>query len=271
MEQKNRNFSKSKERNNLAFRIIPCLDVKNGSVVKGVNFVDLQDVGNPVAIAKAYNDKGADEIVFLDITASSDNRSIIIDMVRSVAKEIFIPFTVGGGVRNLDDIYALLDAGCDKVSINSAAIKNPALIEEGAKRFGSQCIVVAIDVKQCDSSDLDAPKWSVFINGGRIDTGIDYCQWAKRVESLGAGEILLTSMDKDGTKNGYDLPLLQWSAKNVKIPLIASGGAGNMQDILEAYQNGADAALAASIFHYNEIAISDLKQYLADNAVPIRL
>lgn len=271
MEQKNRNFSKSKECNNLAFRIIPCLDVKNGSVVKGVNFVDLQDVGNPVAIAKAYNDKGADEIVFLDITASSDNRSIIIDMVSSVAKEIFIPFTVGGGVRNLDDIYALLNAGCDKVSINSAAIKNPSLIEEGAKRFGSQCIVVAIDVKRCDYSDLDTPKWSVFINGGRIDTGIDYCQWVKRVESLGAGEILLTSMDKDGTKNGYDLPLLQWSAKNVKIPLIASGGAGNMQDILEAYQNGADAALAASIFHYNEIAISDLKQYLADNAVPIRL
>lgn len=268
MEQKNRNFSKSKEHNNLAFRIIPCLDVKNGSVVKGVNFVDLQDVGNPVAIAKAYNDKGADEIVFLDITASSDNRSIIIDMVRSVAKEIFIPFTVGGGVRNLDDIYALLDAGCDKVSINSAAIKNPNLIEEGAKRFGSQCIVVAIDVKLRESG---RDSWGVFINGGRIDTGIDYCQWAKRVESLGAGEILLTSMDKDGTKNGYDLPLLQWSAKNVKIPLIASGGAGNMQDILEAYQNGADAALAASIFHYNEIAISDLKQYLADNAVPIRL
>ena len=168
----------------------------------------------------------------------------------------------------MDDIYALLNAGCDKVSINSAAIKNPALIEEGAKRFGSQCIVVAIDVKLRESG---RNSWGVFINGGRIDTGIDYCQWAKRVKYLGAGEILLTSMDKDGTKNGYDLPLLQWSAKNVKIPLIASGGAGNMQDILEAYQNGADAALAASIFHYNEIAISDLKQYLADNAVPIRL
>ena len=263
MEQINRNSNN----NNLAFRIIPCLDVKNGSVVKGVNFVDLQDVGSPVAIAKAYNDKGADEIVFLDITASSDNRSIIIDMVQSVAKEIFIPFTVGGGVRNLDDIYALLNAGCDKVSINSAAIKNPRLIEEGAKRFGSQCIVVAIDVKRIERES----KWSVFINGGRIDTKIDYCKWAKQVESLGAGEILLTSMDSDGTKNGYDLPLLQWSAKNVKIPLIASGGAGNMAHILEAYKSGADAALAASIFHYNEIAIADLKKYLAENGVPIRL
>ena len=270
MDKTNRDSNQSNHNlNNLAFRIIPCLDVKNGSVVKGVNFVDLQDVGSPVAIAKAYNDKGADEIVFLDITASSDNRSIIIDMVRSVAREIFIPFTVGGGVRNLDDIYALLNAGCDKVSINSAAIKNPALIEEGAKRFGSQCIVVAIDVKRRESNKGDS--WSVFINGGRIDTKIDYFEWAKRVENLGAGEILLTSMDSDGTKNGYDLPLLQWSAKNVKIPLIASGGAGNMQHILEAYQNGADAALAASIFHYNEIAIADLKKYLADNRVPIRL
>ena len=265
MEQKS-DF-KSNINSNLAFRIIPCLDVKNGSVVKGVNFVDLQDVGSPVAIAKAYNDKGADEIVFLDITASSDGRDIIIDMVQKVAKEIFIPFTVGGGVRNLNDIYALLNAGCDKVSINSAAIKNPALIEESAKRFGSQCIVVAIDVKRIENQS----QWSVFINGGRIDTGIDYFKWIKNVESLGAGEILLTSMDSDGTKNGYDLPLLQWSAKNVKIPLIASGGAGNMQHILEAYQNGADAALAASIFHYNEIQIADLKKYLAKNAVPIRL
>lgn len=278
--------SKSGEKSNLAFRIIPCLDVKNGAVVKGVNFVDLQNVGNPVAIAKAYNDKGADEIVFLDITASSDNRSIIIDMVRSVAKEIFIPFTVGGGVRNLDDIYNLLNAGCDKVSINSTAIKNPQLIEDGAKRFGSQCIVVAIDVKRqtlgkssesrrnssdfwCDSSQQDS--WSVFINGGRIDTKIDYFQWAKRVENLGAGEILLTSMDSDGTKNGYDLELLKWSAENVKIPLIASGGAGNMKHIKEAYLYGADAALAASIFHYNEIAIPSLKQYLSAQNIPVRI
>ncbi len=262
---------------NLAFRIIPCLDVKNGAVVKGVNFVDLQDVGDPVAIAKAYNDKGADEIVFLDITASSDNRGIIIDMVKKVAKEIFIPFTVGGGVRNLDDIYNLLDAGCDKVSINSAAIKNPQLIEESAKRFGSQCIVVAIDVKRwnlVDSAQKDSQRkdsWSVFINGGRINTQIDYFEWAKRVESLGAGEILLTSMDTDGTKNGYDLELLKWSAENVKIPLIASGGAGNMEHIKEAYLCGADAALAASIFHYNEIAIPTLKQYLATQNIPMRI
>lgn len=269
MTQKNSiSFGKSiSEKSNLAFRIIPCLDVKNGAVVKGVNFVDLQNVGDPVAIAKAYNDKGADEIVFLDITASSDNRGIIIDMVRSVAKEIFIPFTVGGGVRNLDDIYNLLNAGCDKVSINSAAIKNPQLIEEGAKRFGSQCIVVAIDVKRQNLGD----SWSVFINGGRIDTKIDYFDWAKRVENLGAGEILLTSMDTDGTKNGYDLELLKWSAENVKIPLIASGGAGNMEHIKEAYLCGADAALAASIFHYNEIAIPALKQYLSAQNIPVRI
>ena len=269
------------EKSNLAFRIIPCLDVKNGAVVKGVNFIDLQNVGDPVAIAKAYNDKGADEIVFLDITASSDNRGIIIDMVRSVAKEIFIPFTVGGGVRNLDDIYNLLNAGCDKVSINSAAIKNPQLIEEGAKRFGSQCIVVAIDVKRRnggESSDFvgesgvdSSDSWSVYINGGRIDTQIDYFDWAKRVENLGAGEILLTSMDTDGTKNGYDLELLKWSAENVKIPLIASGGAGNMEHIKEAYLCGADAALAASIFHYNEIAIPALKQYLSTQNIPVRI
>lgn len=268
-------------KSNLAFRIIPCLDVKNGAVVKGVNFIDLQNVGDPVAIAKAYNDKGADEIVFLDITASSDNRGIIIDMVRSVAKEIFIPFTVGGGVRNLDDIYNLLNAGCDKVSINSAAIKNPQLIEEGAKRFGSQCIVVAIDVKRRnggESSDFvgesgvdSSDSWSVYINGGRIDTQIDYFDWAKRVEDLGAGEILLTSMDTDGTKNGYDLELLKWSAENVKIPLIASGGAGNMEHIKEAYLCGADAALAASIFHYNEIAIPALKQYLSAEKIPVRI
>ena len=269
MDKTNRDSNQSNHNlNNLAFRIIPCLDVKNGSVVKGVNFVDLQSVGDPVAIAKAYNDKGADEIVFLDITASVENRGAILEVVKKVAKEVFIPFSVGGGVRNLDDIYALLNAGCDKVSINSAAIKNPRLIEEGAKRFGSQCIVVAIDVKR---REFGRDLWSVFINGGRIDTGIDYFKWAKQVESLGAGEILLTSMDSDGTKNGYDLPLLQWSAKNVKIPLIASGGAGKMEHILEAYKCGADAALAASIFHYNEIAIADLKKYLAKNGVPIRL
>lgn len=256
--------------NNLAFRIIPCLDVKNGSVVKGVNFIDLQDVGNPVEIAKAYNDCGADEIVFLDITASSDNRNIIIDMVKAVAREIFIPFTVGGGVRNLDDIYNLLDAGCDKVSINSAAIKNPNLIEESAKRFGSQCIVVAIDIKRQHLAN-NANLWNVFINGGRVDTQIDYCEWAKQVEMLGAGEILLTSMDSDGTKNGYDLEALKWSSENVKIPLIASGGAGTMEHIKDAYLSGADAALAASIFHYKEIEIASLKSYLKSQNIPVRL
>lgn len=259
--------------NNLAFRIIPCLDVKNGSVVKGVNFIDLQDVGNPIEIAKAYNDCGADEIVFLDITASSDNRNIIIDMVKAVAREIFIPFTVGGGVRNLDDIYNLLDAGCDKVSINSAAINNPNLIAEGAKRFGSQCIVVAIDIKRQNQMQGNAhsTQWSVFINGGRVDTQIDYCAWAKRVEELGAGEILLTSMDSDGTKNGYDLEALKWSSENVKIPLIASGGAGTMEHIKDAYLSGADAALAASIFHYKEIEIASLKSYLKSQNIPVRL
>lgn len=258
--------------NNLAFRIIPCLDVKNGNVVKGVNFIDLQNVGNPVEIAKAYNDYGADEIVFLDITASSDNRNIIIDMVKAVAREIFIPFTVGGGVRNLDDIYYLLDAGCDKVSINSAAIKNPHLIEESAKRFGSQCIVVAIDIKRQNLADNTSTKsWNVFINGGRVDTKIDYCVWAKQVEELGAGEILLTSMDSDGTKNGYDLEALKWSSNNIKIPLIASGGAGTMEHIKEAYQNGADAALAASIFHYKEIEIPKLKSYLKSQNIPVRI
>lgn len=257
-------------KNNLAFRIIPCLDVKNGAVVKGINFIDLQNVGNPVEIAKAYNDEGADEIVFLDITASSDNRSTITDMVKAVAKEIFIPFTVGGGVRNIDDIYNLLDAGCDKVSINSATIKNPNLIEEGAKRFGSQCIVVAIDIKKHNTKD-SINSWSVYINGGRIDTKIDYCKWAKQVESLGAGEILLTSMDSDGTKDGYDLESLKWSKENIKIPLIASGGAGNMEHIKEAYQCGADAALAASIFHYKQIEIKDLKRYLKSQNIPVRI
>lgn len=261
-----------KAKNNLAFRIIPCLDVKNGAVVKGVNFIDLQDIGDPVAIAKAYNDKGADEIVFLDITASSDNRGTVIDMVRAVSREIFIPFTVGGGVRTLDDIYNLLNAGCDKVSINSAAIKNPRLIEESAKRFGSQCIVVAVDVKKCDFDDSRKnDSWSVFINGGRIDTKIDYFKWAKECESRGAGEILLTSMDSDGTKNGYDLNLLKWSAESLQIPIIASGGAGNMAHIKEAYESGADAALAASIFHYGEIEISALKSYLAQNQIPVRI
>ncbi|WP_258864871.1 imidazole glycerol phosphate synthase subunit HisF [Helicobacter sp. MIT 14-3879] len=256
-------------KNNLTFRIIPCLDVKNGQVVKGINFIDLANIGSPVEIAKKYNDEGADEIIFLDITASNENRNTTIDMVKIVSKEIFIPFAVGGGIRNLNDIYNLLNAGCDKVSINSSAIKNPSLIEEGAKRFGSQCIIVAIDVKR--NHNLKQSNWNVFINGGRVDTKIQYKQWVKEVESRGAGEILLTSMDNDGTKNGYDNELLSWSAENIKLPLIASGGAGTMEHIKDAYINGADAALAASIFHYKEIDIMKLKEYLLNQNIPVRI
>ncbi len=252
--------------NNLVFRIIPCLDVKNGKVVKGVNFIDLKDVGNPVEIASGYNIQMADEIVFLDITATNEDRGAMVNVVKSVAKEIFIPFTVGGGIKNLQDMYNLLDSGCDKISINSSAIKTPSLIQDGAKRFGSQCIVVAIDVKKVSET-----RWNVFINGGRIDTGIDYFDWVKEVENLGAGEILLTSMDRDGTKNGYDLDLLRWTSSNIKIPLIASGGAGTMEHIKEAYLAGANAALAASIFHYKEIEIPVLKKYLNDCNISVRI
>lgn len=252
--------------NNLVFRIIPCLDVKNGKVVKGVNFIDLKDVGNPVEIASGYNIQMADEIVFLDITATNEDRGAMVNVVKSVAKEIFIPFTVGGGIKNLQDMYNLLDSGCDKISINSSAIKTPSLIQDGAKRFGSQCIVVAIDVKKVSET-----RWNVFINGGRIDTGIDYFDWVKEVENLGAGEILLTSMDRDGTKNGYDLDLLRWTSSNIKIPFIASGGAGTMEHIKEAYLAGANAALAASIFHYKEIEIPVLKKYLNDCNISVRI
>ena len=286
----------NRPKNDLAFRIIPCLDIKNGRVVKGVNFLDLQDVGDPVACAAKYSQEGADEIVFLDISATHEERKILIETVRAVARAIFIPFTVGGGIRDLGDIYSLLDSGCDKISLNSAAIKNPTLIEEAAKRFGSQCVVVAIDVKKVGgvapqamksapknvpNAAEDAPqntpqnaphapqKWSVFINGGRIDTKKDYFAWLKEVESRGAGEILLTSMDKDGTKDGYDLELLGRSS--VKIPIIASGGAGTMAHIRDAALSGADAALAASIFHYREIGIGDLKRYLRENGVSVRV
>lgn len=252
--------------NNLVFRIIPCLDVKNGKVVKGVNFIDLKDIGNPVEIASGYNMQMADEIVFLDITATNEDRSTIVDVVKSVAKKIFIPFTVGGGIKSLQDMYNLLDAGCDKISINSSAIKTPSLISEGAKRFGSQCVVVAIDVKRVSNF-----RWNVFTNGGRIDTGINYFNWVKEVENLGAGEILLTSMDKDGTKDGYDLDLIKWTSLNIKIPLIASGGAGTMEHIKDAYLAGANAALAASIFHYKEIEIPILKSYLKDHSIPVRV
>jgi len=251
--------------NNFAKRIIPCLDVNNGRVVKGVNFVNLIDAGDPVEVAKIYNDSGADELCFLDITASFENRDTIVHVVESVAKQLFIPLTVGGGIRKIDDISRLLNVGCDKVSINSAAISNPNLIDEAAKKFGSQCVVVALDVKKTGNS------YNIFIHGGRTDTGIDAYKWAKEVESRGAGEILLTSMDCDGTKNGFDLEVTGKIGRMLKIPVIASGGAGNMEHIKEAFKCGADAALAASIFHFGEIEICDLKKYLAKNGIKVRV
>lgn len=248
-----------------AKRIIPCLDVKNGRVVKGVNFVNLIDTGDPVEIAKRYNDEGADELCFLDITASNENRKTIVDVVERVAKKLFIPLTVGGGIKNEEDINRLLSVGCDKISINSAAIANPNLIDLGANKFGSQCIVVAIDAKKVGED------YHVFINGGRVDTEIDALKWAKEVFERGAGEILLTSMDQDGMKNGYELTLTREVSKSVDIPVIASGGAGNMEHIRDVFLNGADAALAASIFHFGEIKINDLKQYLLTNGVSVRV
>ena len=248
-----------------AKRIIPCLDVKDGRVVKGVNFVGLKDAGDPVEIAKRYNDEGADELTFLDITASHEQRDTIVDIVKQVAREVFIPLTVGGGIRELNDIYRLLNVGCDKVSINSAAIKRPEFIDEGAKRFGAQCIVVAIDVKRTGD------QWNVYLNGGRVDTGINALEWAKEVVNRGAGEILLTSMDADGTKAGFDLSITEQISRAVNVPVIASGGAGTMEHIKEAFEHGADAALAASIFHYKEIDIMDLKRYLRDNGIAVRL
>lgn len=251
--------------NYFAKRIIPCLDVKDGRVVKGVNFVGLKDAGDPVEVARRYNEEGADELTFLDITASSDNRDTIVDIVAQVAREIFIPLTVGGGIRKLDDIYKLLNVGCDKVSVNSAAIKRPELIDEGAKRFGSQCIVTAIDVKKTGD------KYNVYLNGGRVDTGLDAIEWAKEVVDRGSGEILLTSMDADGTKEGFELNITEQISRAVHVPVIASGGAGTMQHIKEAFEHGADAALAASIFHYKEIDIMDLKHYLHEQNIPVRL
>jgi len=250
-----------------AKRIIPCLDVDNGRVVKGVNFVGLRDAGDPIEVAKRYNQEGADEITFLDIGASHEGRDTIVDVVREVAKEVFIPLTVGGGIRKLSDIYNLLNVGCDKVSINSAAIKRPQFINEASKRFGSQCIVVAIDAKR-----VSKDKWHIFTHGGRNDTKIDAIEWAKEAYDRGAGELLVTSMDADGTKEGFDNTLNSKIAKEVNIPLIASGGAGNMQHILEAFTIGkADAALAASIFHFKEIDIMDLKAYLKENNIPVRV
>lgn len=249
-----------------AKRIIPCLDVDNGRVVKGVNFVGLIDAGDPVEVAKRYNQEGADEITFLDIGASHEGRDTIVDVVKKVAKEVFIPLTVGGGIRKLDDIYKLLNVGCDKVSINSSAVINPNFINEASKRFGSQCIVVAIDVKKVEDGS-----YHVFVKGGREDTGLDAIKWAKEVYERGAGEILLTSMDADGTKAGFETNITKLISKEVDIPVIASGGAGTMEHIKEAFECGAEAALAASIFHFKEIDIMDLKKYLSENNIPIRL
>ncbi|MDO4563256.1 MAG: imidazole glycerol phosphate synthase subunit HisF [Clostridia bacterium] len=250
----------------LAKRIIPCLDVKDGRVVKGVNFVNLRDAGDPVETAAAYDRAGADELVFLDITATFESRSTVCDMVRKVAEKVFIPFTVGGGIRTPEDFRALLLAGADKVSVNSAAIDNPALITEAAKRFGSQCVVCAIDAKRTSSGS-----WEVYTSGGRVNRHIDALWWAKEAESLGAGEILLTSMDCDGTKEGYDVELTAAVSKNASIPVIASGGAGSVQDFANVFMSGhADAALAASLFHFGEIEISDLKSYLREQGVCVR-
>ncbi len=248
-------------------RIIPCLDVKGGRVVKGVNFVDLKDAGDPVEIAAAYDAAGADEVVFLDITASSDNRSTVIDMVRRVAERVFIPFTVGGGIRTVDDFRAILREGADKISVNSAAVSNPQLIADAADKFGSQCVVVAIDAKR----RADGSGWNIYKNGGRIDMGIDAVEWAVQTDRLGAGEILLTSMDCDGTKAGYDLELTRAIAQSVSIPVIASGGAGTKEHFYEALTRGkADAALAASLFHFKELEIMDLKNDLARRGVSVR-
>ena len=250
-----------------AKRIIPCLDVKNGRVVKGVNFINLTDAGDPVECAKVYDKAGADELVFLDITATSDARETVTDMVKAVAQNVFIPFTVGGGIRSVEDFRKILNAGADKVSVNSAAVRNPSLISEAAEKFGRQCVVCAIDAKRKAGGG-----WEVYLNGGRLNTGIDALEWAKRAEDLGAGEILLTSMDCDGTKDGYDLELTRAVSENAKIPVIASGGAGKPEHFLDAFRKGkADAVLAASLFHFKEIEISDLKKYLRDNGESVRL
>ena len=249
-------------------RIIPCLDVNAGRVVKGVNFVNLIDAGDPVECALAYDKAGADELVFLDITASSDARDTVVDMVRAVAESVFIPFTVGGGIRTVDDFKKILREGADKVAVNSAAIMNPNLIAEAADKFGSQCVVVAIDAKR----RADGSGWNIYKNGGRVDMGIDALEWAAKACELGAGEILLTSMDCDGTKNGYDIELTRTIAENVSIPVIASGGAGTMEHFKEALTDGkADAALAASLFHFKELEIREVKKFLANEGIPVRL
>lgn len=249
-------------------RVIPCLDVNNGRVVKGVNFVNLTDAGDPVEIAAAYDKAGADEVVFLDITASSDGRKTVVDMVREVAKKVFIPFTVGGGIRTVEDFKEILREGADKVAVNSAAIKRPELIKEAAEKFGNQCVVVAIDAKR----RADESGWNIYLNGGRVDTGIDAIEWAKKAESLGAGEILLTSMDCDGTKNGYDIELTRQVSEAVSIPVIASGGAGTLEHFSDAVTEGkADAVLAASLFHFKELEINEVKEYMKNKGISVRL
>ena len=251
----------------LAKRIIPCLDIDKGRVVKGVNLVGLVDAGNPIEVAKRYEAEGADELVYLDITASHERRGIFLDLVKKTAEQVFMPLTVGGGIQTIDDIKSVLRAGADKVSLNTAAVKNPSIIKDGAEKFGRQCIVVAIDVKK-----IADKKWNVFIQGGRTDTGIDAIEWAKKVVELGAGEILLTSMDTDGTKNGYDIELTKAITKSVNVPVIASGGAGKKEDFLEVFEKtNVDAALAASLFHFKQLEIKELKRYLKQNNVEIRL
>ncbi len=251
----------------LAKRIIPCLDVRDGKVVKGINFVGIQEVGDPVECARAYMEQGADEIVFLDITATSDNRDTIVDVVRKTAQQVFIPLTVGGGIRSVEDFSKLLRAGADKVSINSSALKNPQLIADAADKFGSQCVVVAIDAKRMEDGT-----WHAFVAGGRKDTGIDAVEWAARACKLGAGEILLTSMDADGTKKGFDLDLLNAVIARVNIPVIASGGCGRLEDFSEVFEKtGSDAALAASLFHYKELTVGQVKEYLHQHGIPVRI
>ncbi|MCX7184121.1 MAG: imidazole glycerol phosphate synthase subunit HisF [Nitrosospira sp.] len=256
----------------LAKRIIPCLDVTNGRVVKGINFVALRDAGDPVEISRRYDEQGADELTFLDITASSDNRDLILRIIEEVAAQVFIPLTVGGGVRQVEDVRRLLNAGADKVSINTSAVQNPQLIAEAAGHYGSQCIVVAIDAKQVSGAGADTNRWEVFTHGGRKATGLDAVEWAKKMQSLGAGEILLTSMDRDGTRNGFDLALTRAVSDAVDVPVIASGGVGNLQHLVDGVLQGhAEAVLAASIFHYGEYSIRQAKEYMAQHGIEVRL
>lgn len=256
----------------LAKRIIPCLDVTNGRVVKGVNFVELRDAGDPVEISRRYDEQGADELTFLDITASSDNRDLILHIIEEVAAQVFIPLTVGGGVRQVEDVRRLLNAGADKVSINTSAVQNPQLVADAAGRYGSQCIVVAIDAKRVSGVDMDVPRWEVFTHGGRRATGLNAIEWAKKMQLLGAGEILLTSMDKDGTRNGFDLALTRAVSDAVDVPVIASGGVGNLHHLVEGVLEGhADAVLAASIFHYGEYTVRQAKAYMAQHGIEVRL